>query len=111
MPARELPVRPDLDQLKHQAKDLFCAIRAGDAAAIAELREIHPDPVDPSTAKLADAQLVLARSYGASSWLRLRLSCDLIDAIWRDDVPAVRAIVSKHPKLVHEDARIRKCNW
>ena len=111
MPARELPVRPDLDQLKHQAKDLLHAIRAGDPAAVAELRELHPDVVDPQAAKLADAQLVLARSYGASSWSRLRLSCDLIDAIWRDDVPAVRTLVLKHPKLLYEDARIRKCNW
>ena len=36
MPSRSLPVRPNLDQLKHQAKDLLRAYRAGtaDAAAI-----------------------------------------------------------------------------
>src|SRR6185369_10217296 len=56
MSARRLPVRPDLDQLKHQAKDLLRAIHAGDPAAIAELREFHPDPIDPPAAKLADAQ-------------------------------------------------------
>src|SRR5882757_447764 len=79
MPARDLPVRPDLDQLKHEAKDLLRALHAADPAAVAELREFHPD-VDPRRARLADAQLVLARSYGASSWPRLVLSCDLIDA-------------------------------
>lgn len=111
MPARELPVRPDLDQLKHQAKDLLRALHDGDPAAVAELHELHPEVVDPRAAKLSDAQLVLARSYGASGWPRLRLSCDLIDAIWRDDVAAVRAIISKHPTLLYEDARIRRCNW
>src|SRR5207248_3596240 len=30
MPARELPVRPDLDQLKHQAKDLLRALHDGE---------------------------------------------------------------------------------
>jgi hypothetical protein len=39
---RHFPVRPNLDQLKHQAKDLLRAIRQGDAAAIAELRKHHP---------------------------------------------------------------------
>ena len=29
MPARRLPVRPDLDQLKHQAKDLLRAAPRG----------------------------------------------------------------------------------
>ena len=112
MPVRHLPVRPDLDQLKHQAKDLLRAIHAGDAEAVAELRERHPDSPDPATTKLADAQLVLARSYDASSWTRLVQSAQLIDAIWRDDIDVVRDLVARNPKLIHEDARIRKgCNW
>jgi hypothetical protein len=112
MPVRRLPVVPDLDQLKHQAKDLLHAIHAGDPAAIAELREYHPDPVDPPTAKLADAQLVLARSYEASSWTRLVQAVQLVDAIWRDDLETVRGLVTKNPNLLHEDALIRKnSNW
>ena len=111
MPNRSLPVRPDLEQLKHQAKDLLRAIHAGDPAAIADLREFHPRPIDPADAKLADAQLVLARSYEASSWTRLVQSCDLIDAIWRDDVEAVRALVTKNPHLLVENAGIRNSNW
>jgi len=42
MSVRRLPVRPDLDQLKHQAKDLLRAVRAGDPAAIADFGEFHP---------------------------------------------------------------------
>lgn len=115
MPARHLPVRPDLDQLKHQAKDLLRDIHAGDPAAVAELREYHPDPVAPLAppqAKLADAQLVLARSYEASSWTRLVQAVELVDAIWRDDLDTVRRLVIRNPSLIHEQALIRKnSNW
>lgn len=91
MSVRPLPVRPNLDQLKHQAKDLLRGIRAGDPEALAELKERHPDPIDPSSAKLADAQLVLARSYQASSWARLVQAVELVDAIWRDDIETVES--------------------
>jgi hypothetical protein len=111
MPARHLPVRPDLDQLKHQAKDLLRAIHDGDPTAIADLNHYHPEPIDPASAKLADAQLVLARSYEASSWPRLVQSCQLIDAIWRDDLGAVRELVVRHPNLLHENAGVRNNNW
>jgi hypothetical protein len=37
MSDRHRPVRPDLDQLKHQAKDLLRRARSGDPPAIAEL--------------------------------------------------------------------------
>jgi hypothetical protein len=52
-------------------KELLRDIHAGDTAAIGELRELHPEPIEPTAAKLSDAQLVLARSYNASSWPRL----------------------------------------
>jgi ankyrin repeat protein len=108
MPDRHLPVRPDLEQLKHQAKDLLRALRNGDAAAIEDFRRHHPETIDPAGAKLADAQLVLARSYQSPSWPRLALACRLIEAIWRDDVDAVRAMMLKHPQLLNEDALVRK---
>ena len=38
---RLLPVRPDLDQLKHQAKDLLRNIRRGDKDALAEFNQFH----------------------------------------------------------------------
>jgi hypothetical protein len=109
--SRDLPVRPNLRQLKNQAKDLLRAIRARDPEALATLASHHPEPVDPAEAKLADAQLALARSYGAPSWERIVLACRLIDAIWDDDVDTVRELVSKHPRLIHEDARVTTSNW
>ena len=111
MPDRRLPVRPSLEQLKHQAKDLLREIRSGDPAAIEQWNKHHPEQFESRTAKLADAQLVLARSYEAPSWPRLVLACQLTDAIWCDDVEAVRKLVSTHPQLLHENAVIRNSNW
>jgi hypothetical protein len=111
MSERKLPVRPDLRRLKRQAKELLHALRRGDPEAIAELRAHHPKPIEPADAKLADAQLVLARAYQATSWPRLVRACELIDAIWRDDVDAVMKLVVDHPELLHEHATIRDSNW
>ena len=86
MSERYLPVRPNLTQLKHQAKDLLRA-----------MKRAQPD------AKLAQAQFALARSYDVESWPRLVLACRMVDAICRDDVDKVRALVMKHPHLLHED--------
>jgi hypothetical protein len=112
MPVRRLPVRPNLDQLQRQAKEFLRAIHAGDANAIAELREHHPETIEPSAAKLADAQLVLARSYQASSWPRLVHAVRLAEAIWRDDLDSVRELITRNPALIHEDVLIRRdSNW
>lgn len=95
MPDRHLPVRPDLDQLKHQAKDLLHG-----------MRETTPDM------KLAEAQHALARSYGVPSWPRLVHACQLIDAIWTDDLDMVRQLIEQHPGLLHEPARGgERDNW
>lgn len=108
---RRLPVRPDLDQLKNQAKDLLRGIRAGDPSAIAEFEANHPEKVDPAAVKLADAQFALARAYEAPSWPRLVHACQLVDAIWNDDLERVREFVTKYPNLLHESALIRESNW
>ncbi|MGD2070788.1 MAG: ankyrin repeat domain-containing protein [Gemmatimonadota bacterium] len=111
MADRHLPVRPDLDQLRRQAKELLRAARAGNASAVDALRRHHRRSVDPAGAKLADAQRALARSYGVSSWPRLKAACRLIDAIWRDDPDAVRDLVLRQPRLLHEDARGVAGSW
>jgi ankyrin repeat protein len=86
-------------------------MRSGDAAAVADFAKFHPREISPATAKLADAQLVLARSYEAPSWPRLVTACKLVEAIWADDVEAVRKIIEKDPRLLHEEALIRESNW
>jgi hypothetical protein len=112
MPVRRLPVRPDLDQLKHQAKELLRAIQAGDPAAIAELAAHHPGPIDPTTVRLVDAQLALARSYQGSSWPRLVQAVQLATAIWDDDLDGVRDLVTRNPALIRDHVLIRTdSNW
>ncbi len=112
MPARHFPVRPNLDFLRNEAKDLLKSIRSNDSSALTELQTLHPKPPTPELAKLSDAQLVLARSYGIPSWNRLVLSCRLVDAIWRNDISAVSQMLIDRPKLIHENARAtEKCNW
>ena len=112
MTVRRLPVRPDPEQLHRQAKELLRDIHSGDASAIAELREHHPESIDPASVKLADAQLVLARSYQASSWTRLVHAVRLADAIWRDDLDTVRELITGNPALLREHVLIRTdSNW
>src|SRR5439155_24629814 len=108
---RRLPVRPDLEQLKHQAKDLLRALKRGDPVAIEEFNQFHPKPVSPDEAKLADTQLALARSYHTSSWPRLVQACNLIDAIWKDDSKTVLDLITKNRRLLFELAGIRNSNW
>lgn len=59
----------------------------------------------------SEAELAVARSYEAPSWTRLVEACDLIDAIWRDDVNAVKRLIERNPALLHENATIRDSNW
>jgi hypothetical protein len=111
MSSRHFPVRPNLEQLRHQAKDLLRSIRRSEPAALADLRTFHPTPPDPVSVRLADAQLTLARSYGLPSWPRLVTACRMTDAICRGDVATVRALVLRDPRLLEEDARGVRGNW
>lgn len=106
-----LPVRPNLDQLKNQAKDLLRAIRGGDTNAIESFDQYHPKPPKPTDVRLADAQLALARSYEAPNWTRLVQACQLTDAIWRDDIETVRDLITRNPSLISESTLIRESNW
>lgn len=60
--SRDLPRVPNLDHLKKQAKVL-----------LGELRQLAP------TARLADAQRVLARQYGFPSWGKLKAHVERVD--------------------------------
>jgi Family of unknown function (DUF5990)/Domain of unknown function (DUF5655) len=62
----QLPDRPDLDQLRRQARELHRAAVGGDTEAVRRLRQ-----VSEKTA-LSAAQLALAREYGFPSWARLK---------------------------------------
>jgi ankyrin repeat protein len=110
-PIRHFPVRPNLVQLKHQAKDFLKALRSEEPAAVNEFSQLRRTPLDPSMAKLIDAQYVLARSYGLASWPRLVLACRMTNAIWDDDAATVHELIAAHPKLLKESARGFSDNW
>jgi ankyrin repeat protein len=112
VPVRRLPVRPDLAALESEAREMLQAYRAGDPAARAGFAEHHPAPPDARSATEADARLVLARAYQATDWDRLATAARLADAIWRDDLEAVRALVEAGPHLLREEVLIRRdSNW
>src|SRR5688572_21457252 len=78
MTASQLPARPNLDQLKRQAKDLHRAARAGDREALARFRILpafaakNDADLARATLGLHDAQSVIAREHGLDSWNALR---------------------------------------
>jgi hypothetical protein len=62
----ELPDRPDLDQLRRQARELLRAATNGEAHAIARLGAVS------DRVTLSAAQLAVAREYGYRSWPALK---------------------------------------
>jgi len=138
MPVRRLPSHPNLDYLKHQAKDLLKEHAARDAGAAQRIREFHPRFARATDAeifaaqlKLSDAQLTIAREAGFQSWARLkrhvekpvdlnlphhervadpvfRRAVDLIDA---GDAAGLRAYLKQHPKLVHQHVVFEGWNY
>ncbi len=70
-----LPGRPDLDQLRRQAKELRNAARLGDPGAAERIAaQVSPRPGESVT--LAVAQLVIAREHGFSNWPKLKAAVD-----------------------------------
>jgi len=111
-PTRTLPEKPSLPQLKKQAKDLLKLFRAGDRAAIEEVRAHHPESASGAPTfelQLSDAQLVLARSYGFDSWPKLKAYVDgvtisrFVAAVEAGDIERVRAMLRQRPELAHMD--------
>ncbi|MEP5762249.1 MAG: ankyrin repeat domain-containing protein [Litoreibacter sp.] len=68
-----LPLHPSLENLKKQAKRLAKSAHANVPEAIAQ---VGPYFGDPSKITLQQAQLVIARDYGFSSWTKLKRHID-----------------------------------
>jgi len=76
MSSSQLPARPNLEQLKNQAKSLLRAAHAGDGGALGRFAILPSFSAHPETAAtesaLHDAQSVIAREHGFVSWNALR---------------------------------------
>ena len=78
MPSRELPARPNLEQLKKQAKSLLDAAKSRDSDALRRFAVLPSlsgkslDEIGASDLALHDAQSVVAREHGFASWNALR---------------------------------------
>ena len=75
LPSRQLPPKPNIEQLKNQAKDLLRSHGSGRPESIPRLRDHLPSLSGASDAavlaakfSLLDAQLVVARECGFDNW-------------------------------------------
>ena len=112
---RELPERPDLDQLRRQARELQRDAAGGDEDALRRVRVVAARPT------LAAVQLALAREHGYSSWARLKAEVKRRRANERasylvrpvesqDELTTVFDFIGaqRTPALTHEDRRFRE---
>jgi ankyrin repeat protein len=74
--SQALPARPNLDWLRKTAKQ-----------QLHELRKTNPD------AKLAGAQLALARQYGFRSWRAMKAEVDRLQALGSSSDQAIKALL------------------
>lgn len=94
----KLPLRADLDHLRHQAKDLLRAARGGDQVALAQVG---------GSATLADAQLAIARDYGFASWAKLKTEVERREILDSRDAGRLAELITQRPEL----ATTEMLNW
>jgi ankyrin repeat protein len=87
-----LPPHANLEHLKNEAKQRLKGMRSQNPGA-----------------RLSEAQLGIARSYGFASWRRLKAYVDalknvgqqLVNAVHAGDLATMRRILDRHPELVN----------
>ena len=88
-----LPAQPDLDQLRHQARDLLRAAQRGHPDAVARINAVSGRLI------LSSAQLALAREYGFASWAKLKLEVERRDILNSRDLSRLARLLGEHPEL------------
>src|SRR5260370_39581558 len=89
----DLPARPDLDQLRHQAKDLLHAAQRGDPDSTARIGTVSRRLI------LSSAQLALAREYGFASWAKLKLEVERRDILNSRNLSPLTRLLAEPPEL------------
>lgn len=106
--SRSLPPRPDLDQLRRQAKELRDTARAGDTAALERFTRSVGSFRGSVTLSLA--QLVVARELRFASWARLKAAVgsaepvdDFLVASVEGRMAAARRLLDASPEIATFD--------
>lgn len=89
----DLPARPDLGQLHHQAKDLLRAANGGDRTALERIEAVS------GRLALSSAQLALAREYGFASWPRLTREVERRQVLDERDMTRLATLLAEEPEL------------
>lgn len=97
----QLPPRPDLDQLRLQAKERLRSVRAGDPETIAWIDQAGAGRT------LSAAQLQLARDHGFASWPRLQLEVARRTVLDLRQPEALSQFLSTRPEAATSDL----ANW
>jgi len=110
--------RPDLGQLRTQAKELLKAVNRGEESACGRALKYFGGG-EPFT--LVSAQLVIARENGFASWAEVRRaagetngrdpSADLFESLERADVARVRRLIAASPNLAGAWRRTERGGW
>lgn len=93
----ELPARPNLDQLRHQSRDLLRSAQKGDAEALGRIRAVS------DRLSLAASQLAVARAYGFASWTRLKREVDRRRILNERDLARLKALLAEEPALASSE--------
>lgn len=105
---KPLPSKPNFERQQKLAKQLLRAVWAGEAEAVERFETLHPDAPPLDEAKLADAQLVIARGYGFASWADLKRKIESltqtplerwVEAVKAGDLERVRTLLDDHAEV------------
>lgn len=109
---QNLPQHPSLEHLKKQAKALLRDFELGKPQALERFRAFAMQENPSVHPQLSDAQLVVAREYGFTSWPKLKEHVDQLAeqelapviamvkrAFQQDDAAALQQLIELHPAL------------
>src|SRR5690348_13337443 len=96
-----LPPRPDLEQLRHQAKDLLRDATRGEPSALARIHAVSTRLI------LTSAQLAIAREYGFDSWPKLKREVERREILNSRDLDRLASLLAEAP----EQAVSPMVNW
>ena len=141
MPAKQFPSKPDLNHLKHQAKDLLKGRAAADRGVAQRIREFNPRfkgapdaEIFAAEMQLSEAQFTIAREYGFKSWARLKAHVEspelasrlalphheriedadfrrAVDLLDAGDAAGLREHLRQHPKLALQHVEFESGNY